>query len=202
MLQQAAGDPAPRRDLRHPRGERASRAAFPRARHPALAQVKADFPVTAADIPRPGHHLLAHPGGNNAAKVHDGWMWDLTVPGNNDYDFYVIAGAASTLVHNDDGCSRAARLAGRVIQRAQNGNRSPTAGYHGRLPADLETDIMANPDAVYQSGGTAGRFVFRQGDNVAVTEGPGSSVGKLVTSYGPAGPRGESGGRHLRRVAG
>jgi hypothetical protein len=21
---------------------------------------------------------------------HDGWMWDLTVPGNNDHDFYVV----------------------------------------------------------------------------------------------------------------
>jgi len=52
---------------------------------------------------------------------------------------------------------------------------------------------MANPDAVYQSGGSAGRFIFRQGENVVVTDGPGSSVGKLVTSYGPAGPRGESG---------
>jgi len=34
--------------------------------------------------------------------VHDGWMWDLTVPGNNDHDFYVVATATSTpvLVHN------------------------------------------------------------------------------------------------------
>jgi hypothetical protein len=28
-------------------------------------------------------------------------MWDLTVPGNNDHDFYVIPGATSVLVHND-----------------------------------------------------------------------------------------------------
>jgi hypothetical protein len=146
-----------------------------------------------------GTHLRS-PGGQSATvaggwtpRQQDGWMWDLTVPGNNDHDFYVIAGAASTLVHNDNGCSRAARLAGRVIQRAQNGSRSLTSGYHGRLPADLETDIMANPDAVYQSEGSAGRFIFRQGENITVTEGPGSSVGKLVTSYGPAGPRGESG---------
>jgi hypothetical protein len=27
-------------------------------------------------------------------------MWDLTVPGNNDHDFYVQAGSASVLVHN------------------------------------------------------------------------------------------------------
>jgi hypothetical protein len=28
--------------------------------------------------------------GGTAPKVHDGWMWDLTVPGNNDHDFYVL----------------------------------------------------------------------------------------------------------------
>jgi hypothetical protein len=33
--------------------------------------------------------------------VHDGWMWDLTVPGNNDHDFYVVSGSASAMVHND-----------------------------------------------------------------------------------------------------
>jgi hypothetical protein len=27
-------------------------------------------------------------------------MWDLTVPGNNDHDFYVVTGVASVLVHN------------------------------------------------------------------------------------------------------
>ena len=43
---------------------------------------------------------------------HDGWMWDLTVPGNNDHDFYVAAGDgeghatagfAPVLVHNGGG---------------------------------------------------------------------------------------------------
>ena len=27
--------------------------------------------------------------GGSTPKIHDGWMWDLTVPGNNDHDFYV-----------------------------------------------------------------------------------------------------------------
>jgi hypothetical protein len=27
-------------------------------------------------------------------------MWDLTVLGNNDHDFYVVAGATAVLVHN------------------------------------------------------------------------------------------------------
>jgi hypothetical protein len=57
----------------------------------------------------------AYADGGTTPKVHDGWMWDLTVPGNNDHDFYVqsalfennrqISDAAaenkSVLVHND-----------------------------------------------------------------------------------------------------
>ena len=35
--------------------------------------------------------------------VHDGWMWDLTVPGNNDHDFYVAVAATAVLVHNIGG---------------------------------------------------------------------------------------------------
>jgi hypothetical protein len=39
--------------------------------------------------------------GGTTPKVHDGWMWDLTVPGNNDHDFYILAAASDILVHND-----------------------------------------------------------------------------------------------------
>jgi hypothetical protein len=31
---------------------------------------------------------LAVADGGTTPQVHDGWMWDLTVPGNNDHDFY------------------------------------------------------------------------------------------------------------------
>ena len=27
--------------------------------------------------------------GGSVPAVHDGWMWDLTVPGDDDHDFYV-----------------------------------------------------------------------------------------------------------------
>jgi hypothetical protein len=49
--------------------------------------------------------------GGSVPAVHDGWMWDLTVPGNNDHDFYVgtalNAGVKpldsfAVLVHNSD----------------------------------------------------------------------------------------------------
>jgi putative hemolysin len=69
-----------------------------------------------------GEHLKTPGGatvtvvGGTTPKQHDGWMWDLTVPGNNDHDFYVLppvnnsadtytlqAGGAPVLVHNEDG---------------------------------------------------------------------------------------------------
>ena len=56
---------------------------------------------------RYGDHLRA-PYGKTAAIViggweprnHDGRMWDLTIPGNNDHDFYIDTSAGSVLVHN------------------------------------------------------------------------------------------------------
>ena len=45
---------------------------------------------------KPGMHLKTPDGqsavvvGGSVPAVHDGWMWDLTVPGNNDHDFYVV----------------------------------------------------------------------------------------------------------------
>ena len=55
-----------------------------------------------------GEHLKTANGttatviGGTVPVQHDGWMWDLTVPGNNDHDFYVVAGsegAVPVLVH-------------------------------------------------------------------------------------------------------
>jgi Pretoxin HINT domain len=57
--------------------------------------------------------------GGSVPPDSDGWMWDLTIPGNNDHDFYVTSasnkqnnrvpyygpvGTTFVLVHNDDGC--------------------------------------------------------------------------------------------------
>jgi hypothetical protein len=46
--------------------------------------------------------------GGSVPAVHDGWMWDLTVPGNNDHDFYVTVATTAVLVHNID-CERVAQ---------------------------------------------------------------------------------------------
>jgi hypothetical protein len=56
---------------------------------------------------KPGAHLRTPDGqtavvvGGSVPAAHDGWMWDLTVPGNNDHDFYVSVAATAVLVHND-----------------------------------------------------------------------------------------------------
>ena len=51
----------------------------------------------------PDSHATAYADGGRVPANPDGWMWDLTVPGNNDHDFYVIAqtGAVPVLVHNN-----------------------------------------------------------------------------------------------------
>jgi hypothetical protein len=43
---------------------------------------------------------LATADGGITPKRHNGWMWDLTVPGNNDHDFYVETAEGAVLVHN------------------------------------------------------------------------------------------------------
>jgi hypothetical protein len=73
---------------------------------------------------RNGQHLRTANGkpaiasGGHVPARHDGWMWDLTIPGNNDHDFYVIpslvtggqhmyyvaAGGTPVLVHNVSEC--------------------------------------------------------------------------------------------------
>ena len=38
--------------------------------------------------------------GGAAPRQQDGWMWDITVPGDNDHDFYVRTASTGVLVHN------------------------------------------------------------------------------------------------------
>jgi putative RNase toxin 21 of polymorphic toxin system len=59
--------------------------------------------------------------GGWAPRQRDGWMWDLTMPGNNDHDFYIDTTTAAVLVHNDS-CpltnSQAQDMANRLGYRA------------------------------------------------------------------------------------
>ena len=47
--------------------------------------------------PRSGSAIVL---GGWTPKVTTGWMWDLTIPGKNDHDFYIRAAANTVLVHN------------------------------------------------------------------------------------------------------
>jgi hypothetical protein len=66
-------------------------------------------------------------------------------------------------------------------------------GYHGRIPEPIMLDILANPDAIYLSTGKLGYFVFLKGEDIVVTIGATAERGRAFTSYGPSGPRGDSG---------
>jgi RHS repeat-associated protein len=89
-----------------------------------------------------GEHLktpdgtIATADGGSTPKVHDGWMWDLTVPGSGDHDFYVLlqpvssdhtyhveAGATPVLVHNSN-CGQIAYWTKHGADQATNRNIS------------------------------------------------------------------------------
>jgi hypothetical protein len=90
-----------------------------------------------------GTHLRT-PGGSDTATVaggwvpsqRDGWMWDLTIPGNNDHDFYIDTNAAPILVHNVGGAC--------PVQTGQ-------AGENARIPDELnDTTVGEVKNVGYQ----------------------------------------------------
>ncbi|MEU7425549.1 putative T7SS-secreted protein [Streptomyces sp. NPDC040750] len=96
---------------------------------------------------------------------------------------------------------RSVKTADGVIERARDGTFRKHPKYHGDemhgFTDERVLEILKNPDAVYQSSGSAGKLVFRQGEDVVVTHGPGSEAGQAITAYGPSGIRGESGATAL-----
>jgi hypothetical protein len=120
--------------------------------------------VAAAKLKK-GEHLkapddtVAVADGGSTPAQHDGWMWDLTIPGNNDHDFYVFsqwvasdhayylkADAPPVLVHNS-GCKgisswtphAADQVANRGISEdmANNAVRREFRGMRPVLPSTL-----------------------------------------------------------------
>jgi hypothetical protein len=112
---------------------------------------------------KPGDHLKTPDGqsavvvGGSVPAVHGGWMWDLTVPGNNDHDFYVyVAANAAVLVHNQDlPCSEgladfADANIGRtnVASEVTNGNGAVGRGVSmPRAPEDLTPQVRTAAQA-------------------------------------------------------
>jgi hypothetical protein len=67
LLTQPGGDPAPRRQGRHPFGERLARALRVAALAPELDPAQGHRVTGPAHVPRPGHHRLTRPAGDHAA---------------------------------------------------------------------------------------------------------------------------------------
>jgi RHS repeat-associated protein len=88
-----------------------------------------------------------------------------------------------------------------VLARAQNGEIKKHRDYHGddmhAFSDERVLEILKNPDAVYHSTGTGGRLMFRQGEDLVVTDGPGNTQGQAITAYGPSGIKGPSGAQAL-----
>lgn len=78
-----------------------------------------------------------------------------------------------------------------IQENAQQDKIRYAKDYHGRLSKQLESDILANSERVYQSPNA--NFTFYKDGNVVITRGRGSAQGDVLTSYGKSGPRGESG---------
>jgi RHS repeat-associated protein len=108
---------------------------------------------------KPGMHLKTSDGqtavvvGGSVPAVHDGWMWDLTVPGNNDHDFYVTVATTAVLVHNcGDGTpgystrtERAGDLPGKYTQ-GQSTRDPASQWYHEMLSNDDLLGSINNAD--------------------------------------------------------
>jgi Pretoxin HINT domain len=66
---------------------------------------------------------IATAAGGYIPAIASGWMWDLTVPGGNDHDFYIDTATAAVLVHN---CNIRLDSTGKV---------------HGELPGYVPSDM-------------------------------------------------------------
>ncbi len=85
------------------------------------------------------------------------------------------------------------KAATEISEKAQSGSVKRGKNYHGRLDQGLEVEILSGPDAVYVTNNNKNNLVYRKEENVVIVESKGSSKGNIITSYGPDGPRGESG---------
>jgi hypothetical protein len=94
LLTQPGGDPAPRRQDRHPFGERLARALRVAALAPELDPAQVHRVTGPAHVRRPGHDRLMHPAGDHAAlRARPAGLVGCDYPHLN-----AAAGAASTPV--------------------------------------------------------------------------------------------------------
>jgi hypothetical protein len=124
--------------------------------------------------------------GGTTPADHDGWMWDLTVPGNNDHHFYVLpaqqgsqhtyhveAGNTPVLVHNAGGCGP---LDHGYKWPRNNGFEGPSVTVN--LPEGYQFDRYRGIPAT-----DTGRFASPAGTAFEMRSLPSSSLSRPFTTY-------------------
>jgi RHS repeat-associated protein len=136
---------------------------------------------------KPGTHLKTPDGqvavvvGGSVPAVRDGWMWDLTVPGSNDHDFYVAVATTAVLVHNcTEGEEIANNIADHAAERAQAGDG--THYVSGVSPQGLPSYVhqvldgeVPGVETRYLSGGRVG-YWDPANQAVIIEDGDGGTV--------------------------
>jgi hypothetical protein len=88
--------------------------------------------------------------GGSTPNATTGWMWDLSVPGNNDHDFYIDTGVADILVHNCSGGVYTLRdpETGEVVRTGRTGNLAVRQAQLARDPdlSDFEFQVEYRTD--------------------------------------------------------
>ncbi|MEU5835241.1 RHS repeat-associated core domain-containing protein [Streptomyces diacarni] len=90
-------------------------------------------------------------------------------------------------------CEKVNKVIDKAVERAAGGRRRTAGKYHGHLTPEKELEILSQPDGVYISQGGAERLIFHKGEDIVVMESSGAKGGNVITSYGPSGPKNESG---------
>lgn len=93
--------------------------------------------------------------------------------------------------------AKAVKAAETVVDRAGDGKVRKSSNYHPHFSDERVAEILKAPDAVYLSQGQRGNLIFRKGEDIVVTKGPGAGAGDVITGYGPSGKKGESGAKAL-----
>ncbi|MGW1185175.1 hypothetical protein ACWD7Y_14515 [Streptomyces drozdowiczii] len=93
--------------------------------------------------------------------------------------------------------AKATSAADTITERAADGKVRKSSNYHPHFGDERVAEILKSPDAVYLSQGGRGTLIFRKGEDIVVTKGPGAGVGDVITGYGPSGKKGPSGAKAL-----
>jgi hypothetical protein len=167
--------------------------------------------VDSGKSPQKGERLKAPDGtlatadGGTTPVVHDGWMWDLTVPGNNDHDFYVVAGTALVLVHNAGGPGSPAKGADGTQQLIEQLEANGYTIRGTEISARAANGVNVRFDVVAEKNGVISVYDAKNGPRSTFTKAQGRFGGydSIETDggtwYGPnaeaAGLRGSFGPR-------